>query len=121
MARVVNTVYTPLGSYPTLQPTAGTLTLTELAADATNFQSASFGTGNQLAIIAHNTGVGARTVTVTSVADGLNRTGDITAYSIAAGGIAFLGPFQRNGWAQTDGTLYFAGSHAEVLFSVIKL
>lgn len=121
MARVAVTPYTPLGSYPTLQPTAASLTLTELAADATNFQSAAFGTANQLAIIAHNTGAGARTVTITSVADGLNRTGDITAYSIAAGGIAFLGPFQRSGWAQTDFALYFQGSHAEVLFSVIKL
>jgi hypothetical protein len=97
------------------------LTLTELAADATNFQQVAFGTSTQLAIIAHNTGVGARTVTVTSVADGLNRTGDITTYSIAAGGIAFLGPFQRNGWMQSDFNLYFAGSHAEVLFAVVKL
>lgn len=121
MARVAITKFTLLGSAPTLQPTAGSLTLTELAADATNFQSIAFGAFSRLLVIAHNTGAGARTVTITSVADGLNRTGDITAYSIGAGLIAVLGPFERNGWMQADGTLYCAGSHAEVLFSAAGL
>jgi hypothetical protein len=121
MARVSITKFTPLGTAPTLQPTAGSMTLTETAADATNKQSVAFGNYSKVSIIAHNTGAGARTVTVTSVADGQNRTGDITAYSIAAGGIAYLGPFERPGWAQTDATLYFEASHAEVLFSVVPI
>ncbi len=73
-------------------------------------------------IVAHNTGAGARTVTITSVADaGNNRTGAITAYSIGAGEYAAFGPFNRQGWMQTDGYIYIEAEHAEVKFGVIKL
>ena len=98
-------------------PTAG-VTATVTAADASNLNSCTF-TGKEV-IIARNSGVGARTVTITSVTY-LGRTGHITAQSIAAGATAVFGPFAIDGWRQTDGALYFEGSHAEILFTVLVL
>lgn len=98
-------------------PTAG-VTATVTAADAANQNSCTF-TGKEV-IIARNSGAGARTVTITSVSY-LGRTGHITAQSIAAGATAVFGPFSIEGWRQTDGSLYFEGSHAEILFTVLVL
>jgi hypothetical protein len=95
-----------------------TLDLAWLAADATNKEQVVH-SGREV-IIAHNTGVGARTVTITSKAIN-GRTGDVTAYSIGAGEYARFGPFPTRGWRQTDGFLYFEAEHAEVLFLVLKV
>ena len=59
-------------------------------------------------LLARNAGTAAMTVTVTSVADQLNRTRDITAYSIAASTFAIIGQFKRLGWAQEIGALYLS-------------
>lgn len=112
MARQTLTVTTAPGKYPT-----DGVVVTETAADATNKEQVKL-TGREL-LLARNTGAGARTVTITSVAkDG--RTGHITADSIAAGAIHVFGPFALLGWAQTDGYLYFEAEHAEVKWSVIR-
>lgn len=90
------------------------------AADATNKEQ--FVASDKDIVVAHNTGAGARTVTVTSVADaGNSRTGDIAAYSIGAGEYAAFGPFNRQGWMQTNGYIYIEAEHAEVKFGAIKL
>lgn len=120
MARQTQSVQAAAGPYPTLPLSAGAATITGLAADATNKEQALFGSYGELMVIAQNTGVGARTVTFTSVVDPYKRTGDITTYSIAAGGIAVF-RFRKEGWRQTDGYLYFEASHAEVIFRVLGL
>lgn len=96
-------------------PTDG-VTATVTAADATNKEQFAL-TGKEI-IIARNSGAGARTVTITSVAVN-GRTGHITADSIAAGATHVYGPFNPNGWKQTDGMIYFEAEHAEVLYTVI--
>ena len=108
-----------LGSYPSLQPVAGSADLIETAADATN-KNQFTASGNDL-VIAHNTGASPYTVTISSVNDDEGRTGDITAYSVAAGAIAFFGPFKRHGWAQTNGMIYLEASNASVKFAVVAL
>lgn len=120
MARVTLTRTTPLGPFPTLQPAALALNLTETAADASNLNQ--FVLDGPCLIIAHNTGVGARTFTLTSVVDASNRTGDVTAYSVGAGLVAvFKVDASASGWRQTDGYMYITGSHAEMLFGVVRL
>lgn len=118
MARQSHTPKTALGT-KTNAYTANAADLTMTAADAVNYEMVAL-TGNEL-VIAHNTGAGARTVTISSVVDDLGRTGDITAYSLGAGEYAVFGPFGLEGWKQTDGKLYFAAEHAEVKLGVVKV
>ena len=77
-------------------------------------------TGKEL-VLAQNTDVGAQTVTITSVADPYGRTGNVTAFSIPAGGLAIFGPFNVQGWQQSDGYIYIDASVVTVKFSVIVL
>lgn len=119
MPRVTLTRTTPLGPYPTLPVSANALDLTLAAADAANKNQ--FLLDGPCLIVAHNTGVGARTITLTSVADPQQRTGDITTYSIGADEIAVFKIDQVAGWRQTDGFMYLEAEHAEVLLGVIRL
>jgi hypothetical protein len=107
------------GAYPTLPVAGNSLDITMAGADT--------GNGNETAlvdtktiVIAHNTNVGAQTVTITSVADTLNRTGDITTYSIGADEIAVFGPFKTVGWAHS-GKLWIDASSADVQLAVVTL
>lgn len=115
MARVT---HTPTQALATDAQSDG-VSLTFTAADATNKEQVAL-TGREI-IIARNTGAGARTVTITSTADELGRTDDITADSIPAGEFHIYGPFGLEGWEQTDGNLYFEAEHAEVTFAIIRL
>lgn len=53
--------------------------------------------------------------------DQYGRSGDIAAYSLAAGDIAVFGPFKRDGWVQADGNIYLQASNVAVKFGVITL
>ena len=80
-------------------------------------------TGRELLLI-QNTGVGARTFTIASVVDSFGRTGDITAYSLAAGEFAhFTGGMIAGslGWKNSQGVITITPSHAEVKWAVLKL
>ena len=114
MARQDLTVTTGTSPYPT---TGAILTFT--AADTTNFERFVL-TGTEVVLV-WNTGASPYTYTVTSTADPQGRTGDITTYSIAAGGLAAFGPFTTDGWRQTDGNLYAVASHIDVKFTVLYL
>ena len=118
MARATLTKQIPLGPYPTLPLGAGAMTLTETAADATNKEQ--FVPSGDDLVIAHNSGASAYTVTFTSVADGLRRTGDVSAHSIAAGAIAGF-RFKKPGWMQPDGKVYIEASNAAVKWAVLQL
>ena len=119
MARVTLTRTTPLGPYPTLQPAANALDLTLTAADTVNKEQ--FTLDGPALIIAHNNGVGARTITLTSTTDSKQRTGDVTAFSIGADEIAVFKVDSTEGWRQTDGYMYIEASHAEVRWGIVRL
>jgi len=121
MARTTITGKTLPGPYPTLHSSAGSLVVTEYApATASDGVQVTLVPGKTI-LIARNTNAGSQTITVTSAADSMNRTGDITTYSLAAGAIVALGPFTTDGWRQSDGNLYAVASHIDVKFSVLYL
>lgn len=107
-----------IGSFPVLPIAADAADLSMVAADLANLNQAAYGSYARLMVVVQNSGASPYTVTFTSAPDALNRTGDISAYSLAAGDIAFFF-FERNGWRQSDGNLYFQGSNAAVKFGVI--
>jgi hypothetical protein len=109
-----------LGAYPSTPLAANSADLVETAGDAV-FGHQTPLVNRKTLVIAHNTSAAtARTVTFLSVADAKNRTGDITAYSLAAGEIAVFGPFATEGWANA-GNLWIDVSHAEMKLAVITL
>lgn len=110
---------TPVGGFPTLQPAADALDVVFTAADVANKNQFKLETGD--VILAWNThATTAYTVTLTSIADEKNRTGDVTAYSLAAGDIMVFGPLQQKGWRQTDGNMYLEASNASVKFAILR-
>lgn len=113
MARQSHTAVPGTGQYPTAP-----FTLTQTAADATNYEQTAH-TGREV-IIFENSGATLRNITITSVADNRNRTGDVT-FTLAAGAFKAIGPLGIEGWRQTDGNLYFQADHADVLISVIRI
>lgn len=120
MARTVLTAKTALGSYPSLPISADAADLAWTASDNASGNQVAC-TGNDLVLVHNTSGASARTVTVTSVADGQKRTGDITTYSVGIGEYAVLGPFKAEGWMQTGGVLYLDTSSADIYFAVIAL
>lgn len=120
MARATLTKVAAQGNYPTLPLTANSADLPMTAANATDKEQ--FVASGKDLVIAHNTGGSTRTITVTSVADGkTRRTGDQGAYSLGAGEYAVLGPFEREGYMQSDGYIYLEASHADIKFGVVTL
>jgi hypothetical protein len=121
-AIAASSIITPLGPYPTLPVTALALDLAWQAADASNSNQFTLGTGKYLILARNVHAVTGYTVTFTSVADSpFKRTGDITTYALAATKqMAFLVD-QQVGWLQTDGMFYLTGSNASVEFCIIRL
>lgn len=119
MARQSLTPVTALGAFGTYAANAADFTFA--AADATNKEQ--FTASSSDLIIAFNSGVSTRTVTITSAADPQGRTGDISAYSLGAGEYAVFGPFNGyvQGWRQSDGKMYIEASHADVKWAIIAL
>lgn len=118
MGRTTLTRTTLLGPYPTLPVSANALDVTMTAADVANDNQ--FVLDGPCIIIAHNTDVGAQTITLTSVADAQNRTGDITTYSIGAGEIAAFHVGKTGGWVQSDGYMYLEASDAGVEIGILR-
>ena len=118
MPRQTLTPLVALGEFGSYVANAADVTMT--AADAANKEQ--FVATPRQIVFAHNTGAGARTVTITSVADEKGRSGDIATYSIGAGEYAVFGPFtSAQGFRQTDGYIYLEAAHAEVKFGVVTL
>jgi hypothetical protein len=116
----------PPGSYPTLQPGAGSLALAWQAADASLFQYTPLISGKTVVLAMNTDASNPYTVTIESVVDEKNRTGDITTYSLAAitvttPVVAVFGPFLSPGWAQSGAQLWFRASNAAIKFAVITL
>lgn len=119
MTRATLTKKTPLGTLGTRYGTANAADLTMTAANSSDKEQ--FVASGKDIVIAHNTGAGARTVTITSSVDSDGRTGDIATYSLGAGEYGVFGPFDLDGWVQTDGKVYLQAEHSEVLFGVVDL
>lgn len=100
-------------------PGATTLDIVWTAADTVNNNAFTM-SGNDV-LLCYNSGASPYTVTVSSVADSLGRTGDIATYSIAAGTISWIGPIPVNGFAQANGQCYISASNVAVKFAVIKV
>lgn len=114
MARATITPIVAPGSYPTAWTD-----LTWTAGDSVNGHKV-VSSGNDL-IIAKNVNVAAKTVTLVSIADEYNRTGDLTK-SMAQNGLAVIGPIKTKGWKQTDGNLYIdVNIDTDVSIAVIAL
>lgn len=121
MAVLVLTPVQMVAKYPSLQPAVNTLDAAFTAAGADFADGAEFPLTGQEIVIVQNLNVAAKTVTVTSYADGMNRTGDITAYSVGAAEFAILPQFQPMGWANPAGKLHMAASAADVGFLILRL
>jgi hypothetical protein len=121
MARLALSPVTMPLKYPALQPAVNSLDVAFTPAGADFADGASFPLTGKEILIVHNDNVAAKTVTITSVADSYNRTGDITAYSLGIGEYAVFPQFQLAGWQQSDGKLYLAAEAADVEFLVLRL
>jgi hypothetical protein len=124
VARVLVAPQPTLGSYPTLQPSAGALALAFQAADPSLLNYCPL-TSAKTYLLAMNTDSAPHTVTISSAVDSFNRPGDITAYSLPAitgttPVIAQFGPFALAGWGN-GGNLNFQASDATVKFAVVTL
>lgn len=118
MPRTTLNKTTPVGGFPTLQPAADSLDVVFTAADISNLNQFRLETGD--IVLAWNSGASPYTVTLTSVVDEKNRTGDVTAYSLAAADVMVFGPLQQKGWRQTDGFMYLQASNALVKFAILR-
>lgn len=118
--RTVLTPITPKGPYPSLPVAADALDLTWTAADTTN-QNRFVLTGSYLVLVRNSHATTAYTVTFTSTADSKGRSGDVSAYSLAAGEVAAFMVNSTEGWKQTDGYFWLEANNASVLFAIVKL
>lgn len=105
--------------YPVLPVAGGSLDIAFTADDDQTDRQTPLVDGKTV-LLATNTDSAAHTITIGSVADSLNRSGDITAYSIAAGKTAKLGPFKSPGWANA-GQLHIDISSPLVRLAVLQL
>lgn len=109
----------PIGPYVTGQPTAGSLALAWTQCDASNGNSFPI-TGREILLVQNEDTMAAHTFTVSSVADALGRTNDVTAYSVALSSFAAFN-FRSGvtGWKQSDGTVHMACSTNNIYFAVL--
>lgn len=119
MGRTTLTRTTPLGPYPSLPVSADGLDGVWTAADVSNKNQ--FVLDGPHLVQFWNSGASPYTVTLTSTVDPQNRTGDVTAYSLAAGDIGEFKVDQYSGWRQTDGYMYLEANNAAVKFNITRL
>jgi hypothetical protein len=130
MARTTLNKTTLNSAYPALPITALSADLNFQAATGSagsNGNQFAWGDAARLLLIAINTGITGRTVTISSIANSNthNRSGDITAYAVAIGAlaspIASAWIIERTGFYQADGMLYLEANHAEIKFACVAI
>ena len=79
-------------------------------------------TGRELLVV-QNADAGAVTITITSVVDDKNRTGDITDYSVGIGEFACfpIGLTNSKGWKSTTGKVRITVSDVDLKVAVLRL
>lgn len=122
MARTAITPQALPGAYPALPITAEARDLAWAAMSGSGGANGNQAvmTGREI-LVFRNDDAAPQTVTITSIADDKNRTGDITTYSIGIGEYAIFGPFAVAGWRQADGNIYFEASAATVFCAVLRI
>lgn len=121
MATVPLTVFQMAQKYPTLPPTALSLDLgagesADVEADGVSFPI----TGNEIILV--QGGAGSQVVTIKSVADSWNRSGDIV-YTVGIGLLSVLPQVQPLGFTQSNGTckIIVDAGGTDVLFWCVRL
>ena len=119
MARTELTVTDLVGPYPSLQPAANSLDVTFAAADVVNgnYFDAS---GEDILLMWNDGGASPFYVTISSVIDEKNRTGDITEYDVGIDEIAAF-KLKNLGWRQTDGGIYVDAEDVAIKLAILKL
>lgn len=123
MAAQVIPVVPFIGPYITLQPTAASLNVawtTGQVGSGDNIIQTS-GTTRYHLLMRNTHASLAQTVTIVSVADPFIRTGDITAYSIAAGLYASYWFSSTLGWANGSGNITIQCSTTDISFMLFAL
>lgn len=118
MARTTLTVQTLKNLYAGT-PAANALDVTLAAGDAVDGNDY-VPSEKDILFVQNSHGSNAYTFTLFSVADELGRTGDVTAYSLAAGEFACF-PVPARGFKQTDGKIWLACENAAIKFAVFRL
>ncbi len=108
--------------FPALPLTATSANLVFTAADA-SLNNVTPIVNNKTVVLAFNTHATTTfSLTIHSVADAQNRTGDVTSYGIAALATASFGPFTQLGWNQSSPTgLFLDATSSNILFAVLTL
>jgi hypothetical protein len=104
--------------YPVLPVAANSIDFTFSVGDAVNGLEY-VATGREV-VIMRNVNVGAQTFTLKSVKDELNRTGDITNYSLGPNEFAVLVP-PLKGFQNPDGKVYIDVAHNDVNIAVLRV
>ncbi len=115
MARTALTVQVLTGPYPS---DLGLDDLTWEAADSGNGNSFPF-TGKEV-ILARNDDASGSLITLQSIADPTNRTGNVTL-TPATGDYAMFLASDLTGWMQSDGMFYLDAANVNVFFAIVRL
>jgi len=118
MARVELTPTSILGPHPS-SPSAGQFDVTFSSVDEVSGNEFAL-TGKEI-IVFHNTNTTAVAgITLTSVADPYNRTGDLTA-TLGSGEYAAFYAGDIKGWRQSTGAFYFTGSISGLKAGILRI
>lgn len=118
MARGRITGQRPKGPHPGVVA-PGALDIVWTAADVANKHDL-LATGRDILLV-WNTDAAGHTFTLTSQPDKQNRTGDVTAYAIAAATVSMYKFDDVTGWTDAGGAIQFEANHATVKFAVIAV
>jgi hypothetical protein len=127
MARTTLTGHLPplSGPGPQYDPATplapGSATLSFVAGDAAQNNFCALVNGKTMVYVYNADTAATHTLTIHSVIDPLNRTGDITNYALAALSISAFGPFTNVGWLQHSPVgLWLDPSHSAVQFAIVN-
>lgn len=120
MARLDLVPYVPQGAFVATPLSANAADVPYIAQSTPGDGWAIPANNGRFLLLVHNTDAGAQTLTVISV-DRAGRTGNITTYSIGTLETAAFGPFDRDGWNQSDGRVHIDASDAGVEAAALQL
>jgi hypothetical protein len=118
MPRTALTVQTAKGPYP-VTVAANDLDFTFAASDVANGNDY-ISSGREI-ILVQNINASPQTFTINTAPDQLNRTNNITAFSLGASEFAVFWPGNAFGFIQSDGKVWLNGAHIDIKWAIIRL
>ena len=118
MARVSITPQSILGPHPS-SPSAGQFDITFTGVDEASGNSFAF-TGKEVIVFYNSNATAVAGITLTSIADPFERTGNLTA-TLGSGEYAAYYAGSLTGWRQSDGKFYLSGSVSALQVAVLRL